>query len=202
LGNWIALAYVCDLRLWWQIATLRSVRKEVDQMASSFQGVINNVGIFVPAAESRKAEYSEIYAQHCHRIYSLAFWMTDNELTAEQLAGNTFLRAFASFGSPTTEQIDQAFLVEVREFTRLGTLTLNCVVSPQIKSVYGNVKRVHLERALVQLPATEKLIFLFHDVEGYGHERIALLLGIGEHESQLGLHQARIRIREIVSQMS
>ncbi len=171
-------------------------------MASSFQGVINNVGIFVPAAEGQKAEYSEIYAQHCHRIYSLAFWMTDNELTAEQLAGNTFLRAFASFGSPTTEQIDQAFLVEVRELTRVGALTLNCVVSPQTKSVYSNVKRVHLERALAQLPATEKLIFLFHDVEGYSHERIALLLGISEHESQLGLHQARIRIREVVSQMS
>jgi RNA polymerase sigma-70 factor (ECF subfamily) len=169
---------------------------------ASFQGAINNVGIFIPAAESQKAAYSEIYGQHCHRIYSLAFWMTDNELTAEQLAGSTFLRAFASSGIPTTEQIDQAFLAEVRELTRVGAFTLNCVVSPQTKNVYGNVKRVHLERALMQLPATEKLIFLFHDVEGYGHERIGFLLGIGEHESQLGLHQARIRIREVISQMS
>jgi len=170
-------------------------------MASNYQA-INNVGIYVPAAESRKAQYSEIYSQHGHRIYSLAFWMTDNELTAEELASNTFLRALVGTASPTTEQIDQAFLVEVREFTPLGVLTLNCSVSPQTKSVYGNVKRVHLERALVQLPATEKLIFLFHDVEGYGHERIGRLLGINEHESQLGLHQARLWVREVVSQMS
>lgn len=170
-------------------------------MASSFQGVINNVGVFVPAAESQKAEYSEIYRQNGHRIYSLAFWMTDNELLAEQLTGNTFLRAFSCTRSPTTEQIDQAFLAEIGELTPLGVFTLNCVASPRTKSVYGNVKRVYLERAVVQLPATEKLIFLFHDVEGYGHERIGHLMGIREEESQLGLHQARIRIREVVSQM-
>ena len=64
------------------------------------------------------------------------------------------------------------------------------------------MKRVYLERAVVQLPATEKLIFLLHDVEGYDHQRIAHLLGMDEKESQLGLHQARIRVRELVSQMS
>ncbi len=171
-------------------------------MAGIYQGAINDIGMYVPAAESQKAQYNKTYSRHSHRIYSLAFWMTDNELTAEELASNTFLRAFAGTASPTTEQIDQAFLVEVREFTPLGVLTLNCAVSPESKSIYGNVKRVHLERALVQLPATEKLIFLFHDVEGYGHERIGRLLGINERESQLGLHQARIWIREVVSQMS
>jgi len=86
--------------------------------------------------------------------------MTGNEPMAEQLSSNTFLRAFTSTRSPSTEQIDQAFLAEVRELTPFGDLTLNCVVSPQTKSVCGNVKRIHLEHALVQLPATEKLIFL------------------------------------------
>jgi RNA polymerase sigma-70 factor (ECF subfamily) len=63
------------------------------------------------------------------------------------------------------------------------------------------MKRVHLERAVVQLPATEKLIFLFHDVEGYEHLSIARLLGISEDESKLGLHQARVFVREFVSRM-
>jgi len=171
-------------------------------MACSFQGVVNDVGVFAPAAESLKIQYRGIYSEHGHRIYSLAFWMTDNELTAEQLASNTFLRAFASAETPTTEQIDHAFLTEVRGLIQVGALTLSCDASPQRKSVYGNVKRIDLECALVQLPATEKLIFLFHDVEGYGHERIGRLLRISERESQYGLHQARIRVRELVSQTS
>ena len=169
---------------------------------SSNLGVMSNLGILVPAVESRTTEYSQIYNENCHRIYSLAFWMTDNELTAEQLAANVFLRAFAFNTNPKTEQIDQAFLAEVRELAPVGTLTLNCCVSTEITNIRGNTKRVHLERAVVQLPATEKLIFLLHDVEGYDHQRIAHLLGLEARESQFGLHQARIRVRELVSQMS
>jgi DNA-directed RNA polymerase specialized sigma24 family protein len=54
----------------------------------------------------------------------------------------------------------------------------------------------------VQLPATEKMIFLMHDVESYEHDRIARLLGISEEESKLGLHQARVQIRELIARMS
>jgi DNA-directed RNA polymerase specialized sigma24 family protein len=74
---------------------------------SSSLGVISNLGLLIPAVESRTVQYDEIYSEHCHRIYSLAFWMTDNELTAEQLSANTFLRAFASSDAPRTEQIDR-----------------------------------------------------------------------------------------------
>ena len=168
---------------------------------SSSVSFISNLGILA-GVESRTANYDAIYGEHCHRIYSLAFWMTDNELTAEQLSSNTFLRAFASSAEPRTEQIDQAFLAEIREITTIGTLTLNSSACAETKSVRGNVKRVHLERAVVQLPATEKIIFLLHDVEGYTHEKIAHLLGLDVKESQFGLHQARLQMREMISRMS
>ena len=168
---------------------------------SSSLSVISNLALLIPAVESRTTNYDEIYSEHCHRIYSLAFWMTDNELAAEQLSGNVFLRAFATSDSPRTEQIDLAFLTEIREMITIGTLTLNNTVSAETKSVYGNVKRVHLERAIVELPATEKLIFLLHDVESYGHEKISRLLGMTVQESQSGLHQARLQMRELISRM-
>src|ERR1700743_2651270 len=124
---------------------------------SSSVNVISNLGLLIPAVEANVTKYDEIYSEHCHRIYSLAFWMTDNELAAEQLAGNVFLRAFAGSDAPRTEQIDAAFLAEIRELTAIGTLTLNVAVSAETKSVYGNVKGVHLERAVVELPAKETL---------------------------------------------
>jgi RNA polymerase sigma-70 factor (ECF subfamily) len=169
---------------------------------SSSVSVISNLGLLAPVVENRTAKYDEIYGEHCHRIYSLAFWMTDNELTAEQLSSNTFLRVFASSAEPRTEQIDQAFLAEIREITTIGTLTLNSSACAETRSVRGNVKRVHLERAVVQLPSTEKMIFLLHDVEGYEHEKIAHLLGLSVQESQFGLHQARLQMRELISRMS
>ncbi|MGB8130391.1 MAG: RNA polymerase sigma factor [Candidatus Angelobacter sp.] len=162
---------------------------------------IINLGV-IAGVENRTSNYDAIYGEHCHRIYSLAFWMTGNELAAEQLSSNTFLRAFASPAEPKTEQIDQALLTEIRELTTIGTLTLNSGVSAETKNVCGNVKRVHLERAVVELPATEKLIFLLHDVEGYTHEKIAHLLGLNVKESQFGLHQARLQLRKLISRMS
>ena len=162
---------------------------------------MSNVSFFAPAAERQTAEYSEIYNQNCDRIYSLAFYLTDNELAAEELAANTFLRAFAGNNNPRVEHIDQAFVAEVRELAPVGLLTLNRPVTVEGKSVRGNIKRVHLERAVVQLPATEKLVFLLHDVDGYEHSRIGQLLGISDEESRLALHQARIEVRELVAQM-
>src|SRR5713226_7812252 len=169
-------------------------------MASGFQGTINSLANYARTIAAGRVQYDEIYKENCHRVYSLAFWMTGNELTAEQLSTNTFLRAFASTASPTTDQIDRAFLTEVREFTAVGTLTLSCVAVPS-NSIYGNVKRTHLEHAVLELPATEKMIFLLHDVEGYEHSRIARLLGMTEKESRQGLHQARMQVRSLVTQM-
>lgn len=169
-------------------------------MASSIQSAMT-LSAYVPAVQTRTIRYSEIYQENCDRIYSLAFWMTDNELTAEDLSANTFLRAFASADEPAADQIDRAFLTEVRELTPVGVLTLTATSSSETPSIRGNVKRIHLERAVVQLPATEKLIFLLHDVEGYGHQRIARLLGISQEESKAGLHQARVQIRNWIAQM-
>lgn len=170
-------------------------------MTNGLQSALESLTPYVRALETRKTRYDEIYKNNCDRIYSLAFWMTDNELTAEDLSSNTFLRAFATSDEPAIEQIDRAFLAEVRESTNIGVLTLNSVSSSPAQSIYGNVKRIHLERAVVQLPATEKLIFLLHDVEGYTHERISRLLGVTVEESQSGLHQARVQIRNLIARM-
>src|SRR5215831_13090484 len=122
-------------------------------MANILQSAIPQLATYAPARETSKTRYNEIYKENCDRIYSLAFWMTDNELTAEQLSSNTFLRAFANAAEPANEQIDRAFLAEVRELTPVGILTLSCAVSAETQSIHGNVKRIHLERAVVALPA-------------------------------------------------
>jgi len=162
---------------------------------------MSNIGVMFSVVETQKANYREIYEENCHRIYSLGFWMTDNELVAEELLNNTFLRAFASSNEPKAENIDHAFLTEMREMFAIGSLTLSSVSQPEKSGIQSNMKRVHLERAVVQLPATEKLIFLYHDVEGYDHQQISQLVGITNEESMFGLHQARLLIRALVSQM-
>lgn len=141
----------------------------------------------------------ETYEQNQHRVYSLAFWMTDSELAAEEFAATTFIKAFEKSAAPTADEIDEALVAELRKSFEIGDFTLDCAPSADVKNVRSNTLRVDLERAVVELPATEKLIFLMHDVERYQHSQIARLLGIQENESRLGLHQARLRMRELLA---
>ena len=149
---------------------------------------------------SKKQSRLKIYERNRHRIYSLAFWMTDNELVAEELMKQSFCRSFAGNEEPDSDDIDRALIAELRASIPLGNLTLQCAPSRQVRSVRRNTLRVHLERAVVQLPSTEKLIFLLHDVEGYAHASVARLLGVTEDDSCCGLHQARLRLRELLAE--
>lgn len=142
--------------------------------------------------------YEDIYEGNRHRIFSLAFYMTDSELDAESVMEQTFLRAFRAYKKPTAEQLDRSLVNELRDERPIGQLTLDEKPAAQAP-VRGNTKRADLERAVVQLPATERLIFLMHDVEAYDHSRIARSLGITEEESKKGLFQARLGIRRLLA---
>ena len=119
---------------------------------------------FPLATEHSLSPFEQVYQEHRHRVYSLAFWMTDNEAAAEEIASSVFHRAFANDSRPNAETIDRLLLGEIRELMPIGNLRLNAPVCTEASSVRNNIKRIHLERAVVQLPPTERLVFLLHDV--------------------------------------
>jgi len=163
----------------------------------------NSKALYMPGvAAVARADRERIYEANRHRVYSLAFWMTNNELAAETVAQQAFVRAFAAAVEPTAEMIDRALITEVRELMPVGELTLACETANEVLNVRRNVKRVHLECAVVELPATERLLFLLHDVEGYDDHKISRLLGISATEVLQGLHQARLRMRELIAQQN
>ena len=171
-------------------------------MATLSEAKLAGLAGLLPVTAEDLDSYARVYEANRHRVYALAFWMTDSEPAAEELMGNVFRRAFAQRSQPEPEAIDRALLSELRETHIIGPLTLACATATEVANIRRNARRVHLERAVVQLPATERLIFLFHDVEAYAHVRIARLLGITAEESRQGLHQARLRIRELISTMA
>jgi RNA polymerase sigma-70 factor (ECF subfamily) len=144
-------------------------------------------------------QYKDVFEGNRHRVYSLSFYMTGNELTAEEVMTGTFCRAFAASAKPNAETIDRALVTELRELTPIGNLTIQCQPVNQVNQVRRNTRRADLENAVVQLPSTERLIFLMHDVENYDHARIARTIGITEAESRSGLFQARLKLREILA---
>lgn len=155
----------------------------------------------IPALMERTASLRAIYEQHQDRIYNLAFYLTDNELTAEEVTARVFLNTFAVNSTPSAEVLDRSLVNELRPTTPIGTMTLDEPTVLQTANARKNVKRAVLERAVMEVPATERMIFLLHDVEGYDHSRIARTLDISTDESVRGLHQARLAVRRAVSQI-
>jgi RNA polymerase sigma-70 factor, ECF subfamily len=149
----------------------------------------------------RTDEYSQIYESARYRLFSLAYWMTGDEVAAENITSRAFQRAFVASCTLHDELLDKILVSELREVASLGVLSLDQPLAAGTTDIRGNVKKAHLEEAVMQLPATERLIFLLHDVGRYEHGRISRTVNISEAESQLGLHAARLRIRELLATM-
>jgi len=147
----------------------------------------------------RTEEYSQVYEAARYRIFSLAYWMARDEISAEHMTSRAFQRAFVASCTLHDELLDKILVSELRELMPIGNLSLGQPLATQPAGIRGNVNRAQLEEAVMQLPPTERLIFLLHDVERYEHARIARTVNVTEAESQLGLHAARLRNRELLA---
>jgi len=162
-------------------------------------GTANQIAGFSAEAVLCANQRREVFESNRHRVYAIAFWMTGNELAAEDLMTDVFRSAFLVNPTPTVEDVDRALVGELRKTFHIPVFTLSCAPATQVRNVRRNTLRTELEAAVLQLPATEKLIFLMHDVERFEHEYIARLLGITDRESRLALHQGRLYLRELLA---
>jgi len=155
-----------------------------NEVAATAQAVEQTV------AQSRR----DAFESHRHRAFSLAFYMTGNELEAEEILTGAFIRAFERSDRPDAHEVDSALLSEFR--ARLCLEPELPLASPSGEpSLKGhNVRRPELEAALLELPANERLLFLLRDVEGYSPAAIAKLLDLSEPELHRRLLSARLRL--------
>lgn len=158
------------------------------------------------AGQNLNARRRDIYDSHRHRAFALAYYMTGNELEAEQILTGTFVRAFQAAQEPTGQDVDFALLEELRQ---RSCLVLNPAATASLSQAHAadssgnlttrNVKRTELEEAIWGLPTTERLLFLLRDVEGYTSAAIAQLLAMPEPQVQHDVFAARIHLRQLLA---
>jgi RNA polymerase sigma-70 factor (ECF subfamily) len=141
----------------------------------------------------------DVYETHRHRTFAVAFYMTGNEIEAEEVLTDTFVRAFEQQVEPNGQQVDTAMVTELRD-----RLPIDEVVEPLPSAgTLGlggrNIKRTELEEALKELPPNERLTFLLRDVEGYSPEKVAELLEVPRQQIERTLLAARIRLRTVLA---
>lgn len=156
------------------------------------------------------AAFEALYRQHASRLYNLASRMAGGASEAEDLLQDIFLLAYRKVGSYRGESSLGTWLYRLamnhcldvlrNRQTRMGQVT-DSIDEPDAAPVaapgptLSAVSRIDLERAIEALPPACRAAFLLHDVEGFGHQEVADILGVSEGTSKSQVHKARLRIR-------
>lgn len=140
----------------------------------------------------------DIFETHRHRIFSLSYYMTSNELEAEEMLSGTFVRAFAANEEPDADGVDAALLSELEQRFVLDP-TPPATIDSTLELHHGQARRTDMEEAVAELPPRERLIFLLRDVEGVAGAKVAGLLRTDESDVQKTLFSARIRTRNALA---
>ena len=160
--------------------------------------------------------FAELYNLHKRRIYSLCLRMVGNVAEAEDLTQEAFLQLHRKIA---TFRGDSAFSTWLHRLTinvvlmqlrkkGLSLISLDEAMEPNPEdgpsrsfgapdlALTGAIDRLALERAIADLPAGYRLIFILHDVEGFEHNEIATMLDCSIGNSKSQLHKARLRLRD------
>jgi RNA polymerase sigma-70 factor, ECF subfamily len=159
--------------------------------------------------------FAQLYSIHKKHVYSICLRMVGSIAEAEDLTQEAFLQFH--------RKID-TFRAESALSTWLHRLTINVVLMHLRKkglqlnsldeimqpasdqrpgrsfgardlTLSGAIDRLALQRAIKELPAGYRLVFVLHDIEGFDHNEIASLLDCSIGNSKSQLHKARLKLR-------
>ena len=171
------------------------------------------------AQQGNAEAFERLYLLHSRRVYSLCLRMVSNTAEAEDLTQEAFLQLFRKIGTFRGESAFSTWLhrlavnvvlMRLRKKTAIVS-SLDEITEPDDESsgprrdfggpdlrLTGSIDRMNLQRAIEQLPAGYKSVFVLHDMQGYEHNEIAEIMGCSIGNSKSQLHKARMRLRELL----
>jgi len=179
-------------------------------------------GVLARAQAGDHQAFAQLYSLHKRRIYSLCLRMVGNIAEAEDLTQEAFLqlhrkiatfRGDSAFSTWLHRLAINVVLMQLRK-KGLSLISLDEAMEPAPEegpgrsfgapdlALTGAIDRLALERAVADLPAGYRLIFILHDVEGYEHNEIAAMLDCSIGNSKSQLHKARLKLRDALRAQS
>src|SRR5205814_8752157 len=199
--------------------TLTAAEKATLTGAKRLQGDKLTEAEAIDRARQGDAEaFHFLYDLHKRRVYSLCLRMTGNPASAEDLTQEAFLQLFRKIGTFRGESAFSTWLHRMSVNVVLMQLrkknlplvpiddttegeeegTIRKELGAADSRLAGSIDRLHLQRAVDELPPGYRTIFVLHDVEGYEHNEIAAMIGCSIGNSKSQLHKARIKLRELL----
>jgi RNA polymerase sigma-70 factor (ECF subfamily) len=175
-------------------------------------------GLVARAQRGEESAFEALFHLHKQRVYSLCLRMIKNTAEAEELTQDAFLQVFRKIHTFRGESAFSTWLHRLSVNIVLMRMRKKTVTVTSLEDspagddfdaqrkeygapdmgLAGSIDRVHLERAIAQLPPGYKQAFVLHDVHGYEHHEIAAMLGSSIGNSKSQLHKARVRLRKLL----
>ena len=184
-------------------------------------------GLADRAAEGDRAAFEEIYRRYVNRVYGLCLRLTNDVTEAEILTQDTFVKAWMAIAGYAGHGNLGGWLGRVavnlwrdqyRATARRGRLAAEMTAyrfsNDEAEATAGMaggagssrdgvidlLTGLDLERCIARLPEGGRLVFVFHDVEGYTHREIAELLDLATGTVKAQLHRARRLLRNMLAE--
>ena len=162
------------------------------------------------AGEARAFE--EMVRLHQHRVFGVAVRMLGNGAEAEEVAQETFLRAYRGLAAFRGDAKLSTWLYAIasrlclnrlaageRRLTRHGDEALSRLPSdhpdPAARAEQGELEAA-LHRAIAELPDDRRIVVVLRDLEGLSYEEVAETLALPVGTVRSRLHRARMDIKD------
>jgi RNA polymerase sigma-70 factor (ECF subfamily) len=159
------------------------------------------------AARGDQSAFERLYRTHVARIHSLTRRMLGGGHEADEVTQDIFVRTWQKLGQFRGESAFGTWLHRLAVnvvIERRRTFAIQRERMADDPAILDTVPvapartdlRVDFEHAIAHLPAGAREIFVLHDVEGYKHREIAVMLNIASGTSKRQLHRARMLMRK------
>ncbi len=159
--------------------------------------------------------YNQLYKLYSRAMYNVAYRITGNEDDADDALQEGFISAFknlesyradASFGS-WIKRIVINKAINLLKRRKMETLPDNDqwdIPEEEIEenSAYTDLTVDRVKKSIQQLPDGYRAVLSLYLLEGYDHQEIAEILGVGESTSKSQLNRAKNKLRELLIQQS
>jgi RNA polymerase sigma-70 factor, ECF subfamily len=181
----------------------------------------SNAELIARAQQGEQEAFETLFHRHKRQVYSLCLRVLGNPAEAEDLTQDAFLQVFRKIHTFRGESSFSTWLhmlslnlVRMRlRKKRLSVIPLDSTREEEWDdppaefgahdlALDGTIARVHLTRAVAQLPPGYRRAFVLHDVQGYQHNEIAAMLDMSIGNSKSQLHKARLALRKLLGERS
>ena len=157
------------------------------------------------------AAFETLVRRHQSKVRNWLRQLTRDPARADDLAQETFIRAFARLSEFRGEAALSTWLGSIaisialnglRKVRRLRDREVALDDVPPMGRMTPEAEpdlKVRLAQAIDGLPDGYRVVFVMHDVEGYTHEEIATSLGVHPGTSKAQLFRARARLRDALA---